>query len=213
MISLPPLYLIADRATCGDRPMLDVLARALDAGVRLVQLREKALDRDVLETLAEQVLSLTARYDAMLLINEPQSRLYTASVADIAVKIGAQGVHLPGGTLSRAVRDRVEPSFLIGSSTHTHAELDCADGADFVTYSPIFTPGSKPGYDGVVAGLAGLANAVTYSRLPVYALGGITPQRAAKCRTTGCVGVAVMSGILAAKDPAKAVCEFLKAWE
>ena len=211
MISLPPLYLIADRATCGDRPVLDVLARALDAGVRLVQLREKALDRDVLETLAEQVLSLTARYDAMLLINE--SRLYTASVADIAVKIGAQGVHLPGGTLSRAVRDRVEPSFLIGSSTHTHAELDCADGADFVTYSPIFTPGSKPGYDGVVAGLAGLANAVTYSRLPVYALGGITPQRAAKCRTTGCVGVAVMSGILAAKDPAKAVCEFLKVWE
>ena len=191
--------------------MLDVLARALDAGVRLVQLREKALDRDVLETLAEQVLSLTARYDAMLLINE--SRLYTASGADIAVKIGAQGVHLPGGTLSRAVRDRVEPSFLIGSSTHTHAELDCADGADFVTYSPIFTPGSKPGYDGVVAGLAGLANAVTYSRLPVYALGGITPQRAAKCRTTGCVGVAVMSGILAAEDPAKAVCEFLKAWE
>ena len=69
MNSLPPLYLIADRATCGDRPMMDVLARALDAGVRLVQLREKALDRDVLEALAEQVLSLVARYDAMLLIN------------------------------------------------------------------------------------------------------------------------------------------------
>lgn len=204
MNSLPPLYLIADRATCGDRPMLDVLARALDAGVRLVQLREKNLDRDVLEALAEQVLSLTARYDAMLLIN---------SVADIAVKIGAQGVHLPGDALPRAVRDRVGPSFLIGYSTHTCVELDCADGADFVTYSPIFTPGSKPGYDGVEAGLAGLANAVTHSRLPVYALGGITPSRAAKCRTTGCAGVAVMSGILAARDPAKAVCEFLKAWE
>ena len=204
MNSLPPLYLIADRATCGDRPMLDVLARALDAGMRLVQLREKNLDRDVLEALAEQVLSLTARYDAMLLIN---------SVADIAVKIGAQGVHLPGGALPRAVRDRIGPSFLIGYSTHTCAELDCADGADFVTYSPIFTPGSKPGYDGVEAGLAGLANAVAHSRLPVYALGGITPSRAAKCRTTGCAGVAVMSGILAARDPARAVCEFLKAWE
>ena len=204
MNSLPPLYLIADRATCGDRPMLDVLARALDAGVRLVQLREKNLDRDVLEALAEQVLSLTVLYDAMLLIN---------SVADIAVKIGAQGVHLPGGALPRAVRDRVGPSFLIGYSTHICAELDCADGADFVTYSPIFTPGSKPGYDGVEAGLAGLANAVTHSRLPVYALGGITPSRAAKCRTTGCAGVAVMSGILAARDPARAVCEFLKAWE
>ncbi len=212
-MNLPPLYLIADRATCGDQPMLDVLARALDAGVRLVQLREKVLHRDVLEVLAEQVLSLTARYDAMLLINEPQSRLYTASGADIAVKIGAQGVHLPSGTLPRVVRDRVGPSFLIGYSSHTHAELDCADGADFVTYSPIFTPGSKPGYDGVEAGISGLANAVGHSRLPVYALGGITPQRTSRCRTTGCAGVAVMSGILAAKDPAKAVCEFLKTWE
>lgn len=204
LFSFSPLYLIADRATCGDRPMLDVLARALDAGVRLVQLREKALDRDALEALAEQVLSLVARYDAMLLIN---------AAVDIAVKIGAQGVHLPGGALPLAVRDRVEPSFLIGYSAHTHAELDCAGGADFVTYSPIFTPGSKPGYDGVEAGLAGLANAVKHSRLPVYALGGITPKRAAKCRATGCAGVAVMSGILAAGDPAKAVCEFLKAWE
>ena len=204
MLFLPPLYLIADRATCGDRPMLDVLARALDAGVRLVQLREKALDRDVLEALAEQVLSLTARYDAMLLIN---------TAVDIAVKIGAQGVHLPGDALPQAVRDRVGSSFLIGYSAHTHAELDCADGADFVTYSPIFTPGSKLGYDGVVAGVEGLANAVAHSRLPVYALGGITPKRAVKCRTTGCAGVAVMSGILAAGDPAKAVCEFLRAWE
>ncbi len=204
MNSLPPLYLIADRPTCGDRPMLDVLARALDAGVRLVQLREKALDRDVLEALAEQVLSLVARCDAMLLIN---------SAADIAVKVGAQGVHLPGGILPQAVRNQVGQSFLIGYSAHTQAELDCADGADFVTYSPIFTPGSKPGYDGVEVGLAGLANAVMHSRLPVYALGGITPSRAAKCRTTGCAGVAVMSGILAAGDPAKAVCDFLKAWE
>lgn len=204
MNSLPPLYLIADRATSGDRPMLDVLARVLDAGVQLVQLREKALDRDALEALAEQVLSLTARYDAMLLIN---------SAADIAVKVGAQGVHLPGGILPQAVRNQVGQSFLIGYSAHTHAELDCADGADFVTYSPIFTPGSKPGYDGVEVGLVGLANAVAHSRLPVYALGGITPKRAAKCRATGCVGVAVMSGVLAAGDPAKAVCEFLKAWE
>ena len=184
--------------------MLNVLARALDAGVRLMQLREKNLDRDVLEALAEQVLSLVSHYDAMLLIN---------SAVDIAVKIGAQGVHLPGVASPRAVRDRIGPSFLIGYSTHTCAELDCADGADFVTYSPIFTPGSKPGYDGVEAGLEGLANAVAHSRLPVYALGGITPKRVAKCRTTGCAGVAVMSGILAARDPAKAVCEFLKAWE
>ncbi len=212
--ALPPLYLIADRATCGDRSLFDVLARALDAGVRLVQLREKALSRDALKALSERVLSLIARYDAMLLINE--SQLYTASATDVAVQIGAQGVHLPSGALPRAIRRRVASlscrTFLIGYSAHTHAELDRAAGADFVTYSPIFTPGSKPGYNGAKAGLTGLAHAVTHTHLPVYALGGITPTRASKCRKTGCAGVAAMSGILTAKDPGKAVCEFLAAW-
>ena len=205
---MTPLYLIADRATCGDRPLLDVLARALDAGVRLVQVREKALHRDALNALATRALSLTARYDAMLLIN---------SATDVALKLGAQGVHLPSDVSPRGARDwaiaRGARDFLIGYSAHTLAELDRAEGADFVTYSPIFTPGSKPGYDGAKVGLVGLARAVTHSPVPVYALGGITPGHTSKCRATGCAGVAAMSGILAATDPGRAVREYLAAWE
>ncbi|MDP6039960.1 MAG: thiamine phosphate synthase [Candidatus Latescibacteria bacterium] len=204
MGALPPLYLIADQATCGDQPMLDVLERALDAGVRLVQLREKALDRAALMRVAEDVLVLTARYEAALVIN---------TAADLAVQIGAQGVHLPSHGSPKAIREQFDSPLLIGYSAHSHAELDNAGGADFVTYSPVFTPGSKPGYDGSEVGVDGLQDAVNYTPLSVYALGGITPARVVACRKTGCVGVAVMSGILAADDPARAVCEFLKAWE
>ena len=205
---MTPLYLIADRATCGAHPLLDVLARALDAGVRLVQLREKALRRDALEALTDRVLSLTVRYDARLLIN---------SAAEVALKLGAQGVHLPTDRSPRAIRDwalsRGARDFLIGYSAHALAELDRAEGADFVAYSPIFAPGSKPGYDGAHVGLDGLARAVTHSPVPVYALGGMTPSRTSRSRATGCAGVAAMSGILAATDPGRAAREFLMAWE
>ena len=201
---LPSLYLIADQATCGDRPMLDVLERALDGGVKLVQLREKAFDRAALMRAAEGVLVLTARYEAVLVIN---------SVSEVATQIGAQGVHLPGSESPKAIRTQFGSSFLIGYSAHSHAELDNADGADFGTYSPVFTPGSKPGYNGAEVGVTGLQEAVNYTDLPIYALGGITPERTPRCRAAGCVGVAVMSGILAADDPRKAVHEFLKMWE
>ena len=202
--TLPTLYLIADQATCGDRSMLDVLEQALDAGLRLVQLREKALDEVALRAVAEDVLVLTARYEAALVIN---------SAAEVAAQVGAQGVHLPSSESAKAIREQFGSSFLIGYSAHSHAELNRAEGADFVTYSPVFTPGSKPGFDGVEVGLGGLQNAVNYTPLSVYALGGITPERTAACRETGCVGVAVMSGILAAGDPAKAVRKFLRAWK
>ena len=205
---MTPLYLIADRATCGARPLLDVLAQALDAGVRLVQLREKALCRDALRALADRVLALTARYDAMLLIN---------SAAEVALEIGAQGVHLPSDSSPKGARDwalsRGARDFLIGYSAHAHAELDRAEGADFVAYSPIFAPGSKPGYAGANVGIKGLAQAVTHSPVPVYALGGMTPSRTYRCRATGCAGVAAMSGILAAADPGNAAREFLTAWK
>ena len=204
MDGFPPLYLIADQATCGDRPILDVLVRALDGGVRLVQLREKKLDQLALVRVAEKMLVLTQQYDAILVIN---------SAVDVAKEIGAQGVHLPRDSSPEAIRGQFESPFVIGYSAHSLGELDGAVGADFVTYSPIFMPGSKPDYDGDEVGLEGLQKAVAYTQLLVYALGGITPERVERCRDAGCVGVAVMSGILAAENPEKATQDFLDRWE
>ena len=205
-MTLWPLYLIADRAACAPRPLETVLVEALDAGVRLVQLREKDLDADALSRLAERILRLTDACGASLLINTD---------AEVAARIGAGGVHLPAPRPSpRSVRQRFGNAFLIGCSAHNLRELSrSAEGhADFVTYSPIFQPGSKPGYTGPEVGLKGLRAAVRATDLPVFALGGITPERAAGCRAAGASGMAVMSGILAAADVGASVMAYLAAW-
>ena len=205
-LRLSPLYLIADRATCRPSILEDVLRQALDAGLRLVQLREKDLDDDALRRLAADVLDLTAPYDARLLIN---------SRFEIAQEIGAAGVHLPSaGPSVSSVRHEAGPGFLIGCSTHTPGELGAAadGGADLVTYSPVYVPTSKPGY-GPPVGLDGLRQAAASTVAPVYALGGITPERVPGCRVSGAAGIAVMSGILAAADVGRAVRTYLRAWE
>ena len=206
MDSLPPLYLIIDRATCAPRSLEGVLARALDAGVRFVQLREKDLDTDALRRLAGNILSLTDACGAHLTIN---------TRAEVAVELGARGVHLPAlGPAPGAVRQKYGNHLLIGCSTHTLQELERAaeGGADFVTYSPTYPPASKPGY-GPAVGLSGLRSAVQTAGLPVFALGGITPGRVPLCRSAGAAGIAVMSGILAAENVEAAVRAYLGAWE
>jgi len=202
---LAPLYLIVDRATCAPRSIEAALAQALDAGVRFVQLREKDLQPDALRRLAEKVLRLTDVCGAKLLIN---------TRAEIAIELGAGGVHLPAaGSAPRTIRQRFGRRLLIGCSTHNLEELERAaeDGADFVTYSPIYAPASKPGY-GPEVGLDGLCLATGATDVPVFALGGITPERTSGCRSAGASGVAVMSGILAAGDTAAAVRAYLAAW-
>lgn len=81
-----------------------------------------------------------------------------------------------------------------------------AAGVDAVLFSPVFRPSTKP-VPGV--GLGALAEATASTSLPVYALGGITPERVAACLDAGAVGVAVVSAVLAAADPEAAVTALL----
>lgn len=200
---LPPLYLIADRATCAPRNLEDVLAEALDAGIRLVQLREKHLEMRELRRLAARLQERASNYEARLLVN---------THAGLARDIGAAGVHLPSsGPDAWSIRRQYGNRMLIGRSTHNRKECVEADGADFVTFSPIYSPSSKPGY-GPGTGPGALRRVTECSSLPVYALGGITPWRAAACKGNGAAGIAVMSGILTAEDIRTAVRVYLEAW-
>ena len=91
---------------------------------------------------------------------------------------------------------------LLGYSAHSPEEAAQAarDGADYVTFSPIFPTSSKPGQPGT--GLESLAEAARAAHpVPVYALGGITPGRVKACLDAGAYGIAVLSGILDAPDP------------
>ncbi len=185
-------------------PLVDVVSELLDAGVTAIQLREKDLNSDELIHLAQPIAELCRNYEAKLFINTD------TRVAD---NVGAAGLHLPASAGSASsVRTQMGGDFSIGCSVHTceAAEKREAEGADFLTYSPIHPTTSKPGY-GPAVGVENLAKLVGRVKLPVFALGGITPTRTAECLAAGAFGVAVMSGVMSPKDAGKQAKRYLEA--
>lgn len=82
-----------------------------------------------------------------------------------------------------------------GASAHNLEEVEraCVLGARYVMVSPVYPTGSKPGHSGI--GLEGLSLLVSQSSAPVFALGGVTPERIAECRAAGACGVATLSHV------------------
>ncbi|HUN59458.1 MAG TPA: thiamine phosphate synthase, partial [Candidatus Binataceae bacterium] len=172
------LYLITDRKLAASHGgLLAVIEAALKAandlalpGAIAVQLREKDLASRELYELANATLSICLRHSAPLLIND---RL------DVALAVGADGIHLPSGGVTVAeARRLMGPSALIGVSTHRPDEVSASasSGADFAVFGPVFDPMSKPAYS-TASGAEGLGAACCAGSIPVYALGGITAER------------------------------------
>lgn len=196
------LYLITNRhQLASGHTLMSAVEAALRGGVRAVQLREKDLTATELLPLARQLRELTIRYDARLLINDH---------IDIALAVHADGVHLGGHSLpTGVVRQRLGPDLLIGVSTHSNADITFAasQGADFVTFGPVYATPSKAAF-GAPQGLSALSSACGISDLPLFALGGITPTRAAEVHQAGASGIALISAILASPDPRAAAQAF-----
>jgi len=197
---LPPfrLYVVTDRSLCADRGLeavLAMLAASLPPGTLGVELREKDLPARDLLAMARSVKAALAPFGVPLLVND---RL------DVAVAAGADGVHLPASGLDpRAVRAAYDG--LIGVSTHSARELAALDPAavDLATFGPVFDTPSKRAF-GPPLGLPALREAVAASRVPVFAIGGVSPATAGSLRGSGAYGVAVVSAVLGADDPAAA---------
>ncbi len=195
------LYFVTDRKQTANRPLADVVHAALDGGVRAVQLREKDLEGRELYALAERLRALTRRYQARLLVND---RL------DVALAVEADGVHL--GQNSFAVEDArrlLGAEKLIGVSTHSQHEIAAAQEADFLVFGPVYYTPSKAAY-GEPQGLDRLRAAVAHSAVPVFAIGGIKTERVAEVLETGAHGIAMISAISAAADPAQAAQALLQ---
>jgi thiamine-phosphate pyrophosphorylase len=196
----PSLYLVTDRRRTAGRPLLEIVERALDGGADGVQLREKDLSGAELVRLATALRRLTERYGARLLVNDR---------IDVALAADADGVHLPqDGIPPAAARELLGPGRLIAVSTHSSTEVSAAVGgsADFVVFGPVYATPSKAAY-GPPRGVRELAGAAAASRVPLLAIGGITRDRIDEVLGAGARGIAVISALLEADDPADAARE------
>lgn len=180
----PPFSLLAisdRRSLPRDVPLSLWLREIGRSGIPAIQIREKDLtDRAVAE------IGGWARREL-----SPFTRILINGRVDIALAARVEGVHLPADGLPVGVlRARFGPAPVIGRSTHTLDEVrDAAeDGADYVTFGPVFPTPSKAGH-GPPAGLDGLARAAR-TGIPVLALGGVFPGRFPEVAEAGASGAA-----------------------
>ncbi|MGQ0811388.1 MAG: thiamine phosphate synthase [Nitrospiraceae bacterium] len=205
---MPPvdfrLYLVTDRYQTAGRPLVSVLRRAIGAGVASVQLRERDLDTHSLMSLVDKVMSIRHGHPTKVLINDRP---------DLTAVLKMSGVHLrANGFPIPVTRSILGSERFIGVSAHSAEEVVRAeaDGADFVVLGPIYDTPSKRVY-GPPLGLACLENICRRSRIPVFAIGGITASRARVVRQAGAFGVAVVSAILAAENIERATTDLIEA--
>lgn len=196
--TVPRLLVLTDRTQCAaaGHTLVDTVAAAVRAGAPAILLRDKDLPDPERRDLATTLLEVTTAHGARLLV---------ASDRDLAVEVGAAGVHLASHD---PVPDRV--GLLLGRSCHDAAEVAgaVAEGVDYVTVSPVATTRSKPGY-GPALGTQGVS-ALAAASVPVLTLGGVTPATTREALDAGAHGVAVMGAVMRAADPARVVTEFLE---
>lgn len=205
------LWLITDGQGDSGR-LVSLLGQALaevPSGAVAVQLRERGLSGSALYALSERLRALTAAAGTALFIND---RL------DVALAVGADGVHLPSHGLpvqsARRALAAAGSRLLLSAACHSlpEAQMAVAGGAELVTFGPIWATPSKPegpllpGQTRVQpAGVAVLAQVAAALPVPVFALGGIDDEtRAAQCVAAG-ARVACIRLVLSASDPAAAL--------
>lgn len=201
-LALPPLYVILDAALLPSDP-IEFLRKLMGAGARLFQFRNKtAPAREILQ--AAQALNVTAQQDsAKFLVNDRP---------DIARLVGASGVHVGQDDLDVAdARRIVGGDAMVGVSTHNLEQFRAAaeTEADYIAVGPVFETRSKAKPDPVV-GLELIRQARQLTNKPIVAIGGITLERTASVIEAGANSVAVISDILAARNPAARVKQYLE---
>lgn len=201
-MAAPSLLLITDRNNTA-LPLSDVMAQALQAGCRWIMIREKDLATAELCPVVEATVTVAKDFGATVSVNNDFT---AASICKV------KAVHLPQGQPVATIRRVMGPETLIGVSAHSVAEaqLAAAEGANYVTASPVFATDSKPGY-GPALEPEGLAQIVASVRIPVLALGGVTAENAASCIAAGAAGVAVMGSVMRAQNPGAIVGDLIAA--
>lgn len=201
-------YLVTQASISEGRSTREIVRAAIDGGVDAVQLREKETSARSRYELGLELRELTADAGVDLIVNDR---------VDIAAAIDADGVHVGQSDLPVSVaRELLGPEAIVGCSASTVAEARQAeaDGADYLGVGTVYGTTSKnvaAEKDGI--GPERIAEIVEAVSIPVVGIGGITADNAVPVVEAGAVGVAVISEITAAADPAAATADLAETVE
>jgi thiamine-phosphate pyrophosphorylase len=179
---------------------------AVKAGVKYVQLRENQLPSGELYKLAKSLKNQLAQYSVPLIIHDR---------ADIALAIGAAGVHLEKNDMPwQVARQLLGDGAIIGVSIHNRLELEKAQEweVNYLACGPVFPTQSKA-YSHQEWGIERIGLAAKDSHIPVVAVGGINPENIGQVTRSGVGCVAVVSAILNQPQPKQAALSLVQAFE
>jgi len=164
------------------------LEEALLGGVDLVQWREKGGDRHGLD----RTLAICSAAGVPVIVND---------FVELAVTTSAAGAHVGQEDMPAAVARGLLGKKVLGVSTHTVAQVLAAQaaGADYVGLGPCFATATKGYQSGLPRDV--LREALAIARVPVFLIGGITPENLPELRSLGDSRIAVASAILGAPSP------------
>lgn len=204
-MTLDGLYVVLDRTAAAGRDLATVLDGALDGGARIIQLREKTWPSGTLFPVAARLLARCRAAGVPFIVNDR---------VDLAVAVGADGVHLGQDDLPpAAARALLRPGMILGLSTHSVAQAEAAQaaGADYVAVGSMYPTATKPEFQ--LVGPALVRELRPRIRVPLVAIGGITPDNAGEVIAAGADAVAVISAVCGAPDPAAAARRFVQVIE
>lgn len=183
-LELPSIYALTNASENGTDTELARLATALERGLRLIQIRDKALPTDQRLMFSREVMTLARKHDGCrVLVNDDEN---------LAHVVSANGLHL---SAKRLMKTRQRPAFdYVAASCHSAEELGHAAsiGVDFALLSPVLPTNSHPGEPGM--GWSAFSELIDKSPIPVFALGGMTTGMLEEARVHGAHGIALMRG-------------------
>ncbi|KAB2492596.1 thiamine phosphate synthase [Priestia endophytica] len=192
------MYLVTDLFGGTEEELLGKVEKALEGGVTLVQLREKEADGKEFYERSLRLKKLLDRFHVPLIINDR---------VDVALAVGASGVHVGQDDLPLKVVRSLVGDMIVGVSVRTVQEAQKAveDGADYIGVGSVFPTSTKLDAKGITK--EELIEITESVRIPAVAIGGITAENIEKLNGTGIRGAAVVSAILKSQDPKKAAEE------
>ena len=181
----PDRYLVTPGPGKDDDAWLAQLSRALDAGVRRLQLRLHDVDAKRRRKLVAEVVARGKTAHAEILVNGD---------IDLAREFGI-GLHLPAALVSQQARRPVADGVALAASCHDEDELLAAErlGCDFAVLGPVRATPTHPGADGI--GWASFSRLRETVSLPLYAIGAMAPADIGQARRHGAQGIAAIRGL------------------